>query len=263
MARPPKTAPSEVPAYPRGLPDGSRSSLAGWAIFLDIDGTLLDIAETPEAVRIPEGLTPDLVRLSRKLDGALALVTGRSIAFVDEIFRGARFPVAGLHGAERRDAMGRISHVELTPDFLRAKDELKERALAWPDILVEDKHAAIAVHYRQAPQHERDMQELMREIAAIAGPKWTLQQGKMVTELRPAAHDKGHALAAFMADPPFSARRPLAFGDDVTDEAMFRAANAADGLSVRIGGPSDGTSAAGLFMESPATLRSWLSEIAQ
>jgi len=261
MASPPMTAPSEVPAF--GLPDGSPGSLDGWAIFLDIDGTLLDIAETPEAVRVPEDLIRDLSALSHKLDGALALVTGRSIEFVDEIFHGARFPVAGLHGAEYRDAMGNVNHIELTQDFLRAKEVLKERALDWPEVLVEDKRAAIAVHYRQAPQFEPDMQALMREIAAIAGPRWTLQQGKMVTELRPATHDKGYALKAFMADPPFSARHPLAFGDDVTDEAMFRAANAADGLSVRIGGSPDGTSAARLYMESPAILRSWLSEIAQ
>ncbi|PRD44233.1 trehalose-phosphatase [Phyllobacterium phragmitis] len=270
MARPPQTvtsraAPPENPAFPRGLPDGSGNALSGWAIFFDIDGTLLDIAETPDAVRVPESLIHDLVRLSRKLDGALALVTGRSIPFVDEIFRGVRFPVAGLHGAECRDAAGRTSRIELTPDFMRAKDMLKQQARRWPDILVEDKHAAIAVHYRQAPQYQGDMQVLMREIADMAGPQWTLQEGKMVTELRPAAHDKGYALKAFMADPPFSARRPLVFGDDVTDEAMFKAANAANGLSVKIGAPSAETSdtAATIYMGSPAILRSWLSEIAQ
>ncbi|WP_153020091.1 trehalose-phosphatase [Paramesorhizobium deserti] len=263
MASPPKTAPSGSPVFPLGLPDGSRNALADWAIFLDIDGTLLDIAETPGTVRVPEGLIQNLATLSHKLDGALALVTGRSIAFVDEIFRGARFPVAGLHGAERRDPTGRTSHIELTPDFLRAKGALKKRARDWPEILVEDKHAAIAVHYRQAPQFEPDMQKLMREIAEIAGPQWTLQQGKLVTELRPAAHDKGYALAAYMAGPPFSARRPLAFGDDVTDESMFKAANAANGLSVKIGSPAEKVSSAKLYMESPATLRSWLSEIAQ
>ncbi|WP_160113628.1 trehalose-phosphatase [Phyllobacterium salinisoli] len=267
MDRSPLTVPSrttspENHAIPHGLPDGSRDVLADWAFFFDIDGTLLDIAETPEAVCVPDGLIHDLVHLSRKLDGALALVTGRSISFVDTLFPGALFPVAGLHGAERRDAAGRMSEIELTSDFLRAKDELKKRALSWPDILVEDKNAAIAVHYRQAPQYQHDMQMLMREIAAMAGPRWTLQNGKMVTELRPATSDKGRAVKAFMADAPFSARRPLVFGDDVTDEAMFKAANAAGGLSVKIGSPSE-TSAATLYMESPAILRSWISEIAQ
>ncbi|WP_188823379.1 trehalose-phosphatase [Brucella endophytica] len=238
-------------------------SLGNWAVFFDIDGTLLDIAESPEAVRVPDGLIDNLLDLGGKLGGALALVTGRSISFVDTLFPDARFPVAGLHGGEIRDATGRVERSEPTADFLRAKEELRERAARWPDILVEDKQAAIAVHYRQAPQLEGEMRRLMEEIAALAGPGWILQHGKMVLELRPAAHDKGHAVETFMRAPPFVGRRPLAFGDDVTDEAMFAEVNARGGLSVRIGLPGERSSAAGLYLENPAALRNWISQRAR
>ncbi|PYE89206.1 trehalose-phosphatase [Phyllobacterium leguminum] len=266
-------------AFPQALPGADM--LGDWAVFLDIDGTLLDIAESPEAIRVPDGLSRDLAVLAEKLDGALVLVTGRSISFVDTIFPDTRFPVAGLHGAERRDAAGRVSRVEPTADFLRAKEELQKRAARWPHVIVEDKQAAIAVHYRQVPQFEKDMRRLMDEIAAIAGPGWTLQQGKMVVELRPAVHDKGHALETFMAIPPFVTRRPLAFGDDVTDEAMFKAANARGGFSVRIGqeqvqekceaafrpdlreNVEEKPTAATFYLRSPAILRAWLRKIAR
>lgn len=248
-------------ASPPELPAADK--LDEWAVFFDIDGTLLDIAEKPEAIYVPDGLLSDLAYLSGKLGGALALVTGRSISFVDTILPGTRFPLAGLHGAERRDATGRVTPVHLTVNFLKAKEELKRRAERWPHILVEDKQAAIAIHYRQVPHLADDMRRLMDEIAVIAGPGWTLQQGKMVVELRPAAHDKGHALETFMAAPPFRAKRPLVFGDDVTDEAMFKAANALGGLSVRIGVAEERPSAATLYLQSPAILRAWLSKIAR
>ncbi|WP_420960427.1 trehalose-phosphatase [Brucella sp. IR073] len=257
-------------------------SLGNWAVFFDIDGTLLDLAESPEAVRVPEGLIGDLLDLDEKLGGALALVTGRSIAFVDTLFPETSFPVAGLHGGEIRDAAGRVERTEPTEAFLRAKEELRMQAARWRDILVEDKRAAIAVHYRQAPQLEGEMRQLMEEIAALAGPGWTLQRGKMVLELRPAAHDKGHAVETFMRAPPFVGRRPLAFGDDVTDEAMFEAVNVRGGLSVRIGLPSqvqekreavfrsglaaderERPSAAKLYLEKPAALRDWISQQAR
>jgi trehalose 6-phosphate phosphatase len=253
------TAALENIVLPEGLPDAG--SLTDWAFFFDIDGTLLDIAASPDAIRVPDGLVRDLSLLDQKLGGALALVTGRSIAFVDTLFPDARFPVAGLHGAERRGADGRVTEVELTPDFLNAKAELERRAVRWPAFLVEDKHAAIAIHYRRAPHLGDEARRLMDEIAALAGPGWTVQEGKMVVELRPAAHDKGQVLETFMAVPPFSDRRPLVFGDDLTDEAMFETANAKGGLSIRIGSPGERPSAAALYMESPAALRAWLGNI--
>lgn len=248
---------SQAPRAIRALPQ----DISGLAVFLDIDGTLLDIAPTPEAVIVPPGLPQALERLSARLDGALALVTGRSVETVDRLLETAGIAVCGLHGAEQRDAAGRITRPETTEAFERARALLRNRLALLPGTLFEDKGAAIAAHYRLAPDREGEVRALMAELAREVGESWVLQQGKQVVELRPRGRDKGAALTAFMAVKPFRTRRPLAIGDDVTDEAMFAAANGLDGLSVRVGDDGRPSLARGRAA-SPAAVRAWIARVA-
>ncbi|WP_202315112.1 trehalose-phosphatase [Mesorhizobium sp. L-8-3] len=236
-----------------GLP----SRLAGLCVFLDIDGTLLDLAQTPDAVVVPNGLDADLAGLAARVGGALALVTGRPVDFVETLFPGHGFFVAGLHGAEIRTPGSVEPAFALgVRRFEEAKTRIAEAARNWPGVLVEDKGIAVALHYRLSPASEAAVNALMTEIQRSV-PGWELQPGKCVLELRPAGRDKGGALKAFMEHAPFIGRLPLAIGDDVTDEAMFRAANDAGGLSVRVAGAGFPTAARG-HVASPAALRAWI-----
>ncbi|MGO7211557.1 trehalose-phosphatase [Rhizobium ruizarguesonis] len=215
-----------------------------WAMFLDIDGTLLNLAPTPDAIEVPEALPGQLHRLSNKLGGALALVTGRSLAYADALFKPFAFPTAGLHGAEIRNAAG-MQTIEATPEFQALKHALTAEAEHYPGVLIEDKGAAVAAHYRLAPEYEKVLEDRMHHYAELAGPNWALQLGKMVFELRPARSSKGDALERFFQSDPFKNRSPITIGDDLTDESMFAIANARGGVSVRvgaIGAPSCATS---------------------
>lgn len=244
---------------PQASPDALPEDVSGLAVFLDIDGTLLDIAETPDGVIVSPGLTAALTRMSHRLDGALALVTGRSIDMVDRLFQGMALPVSGLHGAEWRDDRGRVMHAT-TPAFERAKCRLRRQAASWPGAVFEDKGAAFALHYRLAPRREPHIRGLMAELAEAVGTDWVRQDGKDVVELRPRGRDKGDALMAFMELDAFCGRRPLTIGDDVTDEAMFAAANRLGGLSVRVG--KDGRSSlAKRLVASPSDVRAWIERI--
>ncbi|OLP62289.1 trehalose-phosphatase [Xaviernesmea oryzae] len=214
-----------------------------WALFLDIDGTLLDLAETPEAIVVPPDLPDLLAKASRRLGGALALVTGRSLDFASALFPGLTLPIAGLHGAELRLADGRLQRAETTPALEALKGRLKTEASGLRGVLIEDKGAAVAAHYRQAPEHHQAVERLMDEAARTIGGDWTLQRGKMVVELRPASASKGHAVSTFLKTPPFSGRKPLAIGDDITDEAMFRVAKSLGGRAIRVGQPVADTTA--------------------
>lgn len=233
-----------------------------WALFLDIDGTLLDLAERPEAVSVPPHLPFILHTLSRRLDGALALVTGRSVGFVDTLFAPYRFPVAGLHGAERRDYGGRLRRALVPHAFQEMKRAIAREAEAWPGAIVEDKGAAVAVHYRMAPEHGDAIAEAMQRYLQEAGPDWTLQRGKLVYEICPARSSKGQAVETFLEEEPFSGRRPLAIGDDVTDETMFEVANRLGGQSVRVA-PANGKTLARASIPSPARLREILAALAK
>ncbi|MBD8555921.1 trehalose-phosphatase [Rhizobium sp. CFBP 8762] len=222
----------------RGEPDR-------WALFLDIDGTLLDLALTPEGIFVPPDLPPALNAVSQKLGGALALVTGRALPFADSLFAPFRFPVAGLHGAEMRLANGLALLAQAPPAFEALKQALTEEASQWPGVLIEDKGAAVAAHYRLAPEFEHILSTRMQVYAERAGPDWTLQLGKMVYEIRPSKASKGEAIQRFMLEPPFEGRLPMTLGDDLTDESMFLAANTNGGYSVRVGTQSPETHAVG------------------
>jgi len=237
-----------------------------YALFLDIDGTLIDLAATPDAIVVPPELPGDLAAASNRLGGALALVTGRALPYADKLFEPQRFPIAGLHGAEQRMADGTVDRVTVTPTFEALKVEIAAEAAQWDGVLIEDKGAAVGAHYRQAPQWQAELDALMERTAARAGSEFSLQRGKMVIELRPARASKGEAVKRFLESAPFAGRLPITVGDDLTDEAMFKTANELGGHSIRIGDktlPDRGTTAATMLLSSTQELREILASLAR
>jgi trehalose 6-phosphate phosphatase len=239
----------------------SRSDLPSWnprwALFLDVDGTLLEIAAHPDQVRAGPMLKELLAAAAHSLDGALALVSGRSIASLDEIFSPLCLPAAGLHGLERRDARGRVHYpAGYGERIAAARGALLEFVQSRPGLLLEDKGAALALHYRGAPSLEAQCRRQMDLALAAAGEDFHIQQGKMVFELKPSGRDKGAAITDFMQEYPFLGRQPLFIGDDLTDEDGFRAVNAADGISIRVGALPG--SAARLVAPDVAAILAWL-----
>lgn len=206
------------------------------ALFLDVDGTLIEIAETPHAVVVPPSLKTMLNELSVRLDGALALVSGRSVAALDELFTPFQFTASGVHGCERRDTTGCMIRPQIDTLRLAAlKEELVEWLRGHPELLFEDKLYALAVHYRRVPQLETPLHDYLAALLAHVGDGFELHRGKFVFEIRPAGYSKRDAVHAFMQSTPFAGRLPVFIGDDVTDEDGFAMVNALDGLSIRVG----------------------------
>jgi trehalose 6-phosphate phosphatase len=207
------------------------------ALFLDVDGTLVEIARRPDAVRVTEPLRELLGALLHDNAGAVALVSGRTLAGLDELFAPVAFPAAGLHGAQRRSARG-IIHTQVDGAGLRSVREfLSENSCE--GLLVEDKGAAIVLHYREQPHLAERAHELAHRAVKLAGNAWEAVPGKMLIEIRAARLGKGHALADFMNEPPFAGRIPAFLGDDVTDEDGFEFVNRNAGWSVHVGtGPT-------------------------
>ena len=206
-----------------------------WALFLDVDGTLVEIAATPTAVRVPARVIAAIDRARERLHGAVALVSGRSISDLDRLFAPLSLPAAGAHGAERRTAEGVVRSkrdgFKLTP----ARDLLIRWVTLHPGALLEDKGAALALHYRNVPYLEPLAQRVMAAAVARVGSAFHLQEGKKVIELVGAAASKGTAIEAFMAEPPFHGRKPVFVGDDIPDEDAFAVVNRLGGHSVAVG----------------------------
>jgi trehalose 6-phosphate phosphatase len=229
---------------------------AGWALFLDFDGTLVEIAERPDAVVVPADLGQTLQRLHDRLGGAIALVTGRSIAVIDGFLAPDRFDVAGLHGAEYRLAGGLFPcRPEDHPDLRRAIEELEERFAAEPGVLIEDKGCSVALHWRLAPEAGDLASDTIREMAEALGSGYRLQLGKAVAEVLPARASKGGIIRHFLTQAPYCGRRPIFIGDDLTDEQAFESVDALGGVSIRIG---PGPTRARYRVEAPAVLRNLL-----
>jgi trehalose 6-phosphate phosphatase len=221
------------------LPDTAARHEPGWALFLDVDGTLLEIAETPQGVHVPASLKQMLDEVRWRLDGALALVSGRSLANLDQLFTPLRFIASGVHGCERRAANGIVMRPEVdAAKIARARNELGEFVRNHEGLLLEDKHYALAVHFRRAPDKQDDVYRIMNEMLLHLGPSFALQAGKSVLELRPGAWTKGSSITAFMQEAPFHGRTPVFIGDDVTDEDAFAVVNEMQGVSIRVGNPA-------------------------
>lgn len=230
-----------------------------WALFLDIDGTLIDLAETPEGVTVPDGLVDVLAKLADRLNGALGLVTGRTVTFADTLFAPLSLPIAGLHGAERRRISAEVDRLPEDAGFSTLKRSLARVTADWDGVIIEDKGSAVAAHFRQAPQWQGSLEAIMQAALEEAGADYALQRGKMVIEIRPARASKGEAIRAFLKEEPFRGRKPITIGDDLTDEAMFEVANELGGLSIRIGEHQE--TAAVSAIPSSAALRDILAQL--
>ncbi|HXC38712.1 MAG TPA: trehalose-phosphatase [Burkholderiales bacterium] len=223
------------------------------ALFLDFDGTLVDLAEQPEAVIVPSGLVETLGALDKYLGGAIAMISGRPIEQVDAFLDPLKLPVAGVHGTERRGQDGTVTLLSTHPLQL-----VEEAALALaaqhPQLRVENKRGSIALHYRQAPELEALCLQAMQS-AVEESPGLTLLRGKMVVEAKPGGASKGHAIEAFLKEAPFAGRMPVFVGDDFTDEVGFSTVQRMRGLGVKVG---EGASVAWHRLESPSSLRNEL-----
>lgn len=228
--------------------------LDGAALFLDFDGTLVELAETPGAVRVPHMLGPLLGRLHARLDGRLAIVSGRSLEDLRRHVPFAGIAFSGSHGLELQWTDG--THVPLSVPL--GLDEVREKVAAFAaaadGLLVEEKPAGIALHYRLAPEQGDRANAFMTALAKARG--FSVQRGAMVIELRPEGATKGDAVRAFMTEPDFAGARPVFVGDDLTDEHAFAAASALQGTGVLVGPPRE--TAASYRLESVSAVAEWL-----
>ena len=226
------------------------------ALFLDLDGTLVEIAPTPDAVRPARRLLPLLETVSRRLGAAMAVVSGRSILQIDRILAPLVLPAAGLHGLERRSASGAHSPPPALPRYDELRTALRTFAADCPGLMLEDKGAALALHYRARPELGAAAAAAVETALGGGRAGIAVQHGKAVVELRPEGADKGMAVAAFMSEPPFAGRRPVFAGDDITDEAAFRAVRAQGGVTVRVGRAA--ATAAEWSLADVAAVHAWL-----
>ena len=228
------------------------------ALFLDFDGTLVELAATPDAIAVPAGLVPMLERLRRRLDGRLAIVSGRSLADLERHLPLHGIAFSGSHGLELQLADGtRLPlSVPIGLDDVRARVEAF--AAATPGLLVEDKPVGIALHYRLAPEEGPRADAFIASLAKARGME--VQRGAMVAELRPNGATKGDAIRAFMTEPEFAGARPLFMGDDLTDEHGFAAVTAMGGSGILVG--PERQSAASYRLASVGEASRWLREVA-
>jgi trehalose 6-phosphate phosphatase len=207
------------------------------ALFLDFDGTLVELTDRPDAIDVPERLPHLIARVADRLQGRVGIVSGRSIADLERHAGPVAVALSGSHGIELRLPGRKDEPLDLPEGLDTARAEVARFAAAAESLLVEDKTAGIAVHYRQAPGEESRVAEFMAALAERTGLR--LQRGKMVAELLPPGGDKGAAVRRIMAEPAFAAARPLFVGDDLTDEHAFEAAAALGGGGILVGPPRE------------------------
>jgi trehalose 6-phosphate phosphatase len=247
------SSPSQAASPPSALSAQLPAIGPHTALFLDFDGTLVDLAPQPEAVQVAEGLVPLLARLSARLGGALAIVSGRKLAELDGFLAPLRLPSASEHGAQRRLADGKIVSLA-SPDVRDVAHRATELAARHPGLRVEIKSAAVSLHYRHAPALEALCLQTMQDAVANT-PGLELLQGKYVFDVKPAGVSKGTAIEGFLAAAPFAGRLPLFAGDDTTDEGGFAAVQSLGGEGIKVG---EGATLARHRCPSPTALRQWL-----
>jgi trehalose 6-phosphate phosphatase len=227
------------------------------ALFLDIDGTLLDIAPTAQDVVVPPKLVKDLGRLATRLNGALAFVSGRMIDDIDRLFDPLCLPCSGSHGAEWRLAPdGKIQRGELLPDDLRDNISLAFNGIT--GVYLEDKIYSVSVHYRQDPAKEKLVEDLLSSLVKKEKKGIKLIHGRKVFEVTRASQNKGGAIDRLLATPPFKGRRPVFLGDDITDISAIGACMRKGGIAARVGqGKPDQKNA----FPSPEKVRSWINDL--
>jgi trehalose 6-phosphate phosphatase len=235
-------------------------ALTGHALFLDIDGTLLDLAPTPEAVEVPPALVPLLQRIADKLDGAFAFVSGRTIDGIDALFAPLKLPTVGVHGGEIRGPDGQLSSdLRLVGQMQSAEPLLREAIAGMRGVILENKHSAIALHYRSVPERGREVLKVAELVVGGMGSQFAVLMGKCVVEIRPRHQTKGMALEHLMQQLPFRGRTPIFAGDDCTDEDAFEVVNRLGGVSIHVG--SSASTGARHRLTDTDELRSWLQQL--
>jgi trehalose 6-phosphate phosphatase len=228
-----------------------------WALFLDVDGTLLDFAETPDKVVVPPDLLDILWTLHNRLGGALALVSGRPVATLDRLFAPLRLPAAGQHGAElRATPLGEVVGTPPPSHLADVSAVLRRFATTHPGILVEDKNASVAVHYRRAPQFRDELEAFTRAAIATNNEHMEILEAVMAFDVKLRSVDKGRAVGWFMQRPPFAGRLPVFVGDDHTDEFGFAAVSELGGHAIQVG--TSRPRVTQWHIATPAELRGWL-----
>jgi trehalose 6-phosphate phosphatase len=237
------------------------TSAGGWALFLDIDGTLLEFAAHPSAVTVDQELAHLLRGLYDETAGALALISGRTVADADSLFAPRRLCVVGQHGAERRYLAGGL-HLQAPPvqGLRRAAARLRRLISLHPGLELEEKGMNIALHFRGAPLLEEELVPLVERLVSELGHEFELQAGKMVLEIKPTGKDKGTAIEEFMQEHPFRGRVPIFIGDDLTDEYGFALVNRLGGHSIKVG---PGASVAPWRLADAPAVRAWLDRLAR
>jgi trehalose 6-phosphate phosphatase len=229
-----------------------------WCLFLDVDGTLLELASTPQAVIVQPALLALLARLRGAAGGALALVSGRTIANLDALF-GADFPAAGMHGCERRDIRGQLHIADVATEQLAGvRAGLRDMVSRHAGLMLEDKGAGLALHFQGARELEHQLRAEVALLAAPLVPQYTVLDGHAVLEVKPAAHTKDSAVTAFMAEAPFRGRVPIFIGDDQTDYGGFAAVRRHDGLAIAVGPRVKSE----WWLPGPAAVHHWLEQLA-
>jgi len=238
---------------------GTGVDLARTCLFLDVDGTLLDLVKAPEQVRVPTTLVTHLGELAKRLGGALALVSGRAVAQLDELFRPLRLPASGVHGLELRLAGQPLRRRVCTPDaLLHIRGETERLIAGRAGLRLELKPSAVALHYRELPGAEDELRARMRALAARHAEQFSLIDGDKVLELVPRGCSKASAIDELMAVEPFRGRRPCYLGDDTTDFGAFEAVRRYDGVDVAVGNRVT----ARWHLSGPAAVRHWLAQLA-
>lgn len=229
---------------------------ADWAYFIDFDGTLVELAPTPDTIVVDAALPLLLAALQRACGGALALISGRAIADLERYVGLPTLAMAGQHGLERRDAAGLLWRY---PASRAAKDAIGAALLplveSHPGLLLEDKGMTLAVHYRQLQELASFVQEVVEQLVAESGEGLVVQHGKCVVEIKPAGANKATAVAQYLAEAPFRGRRPVFIGEDTTDADGFAAVNARGGISIGVGADDLG---ARYSLPNVAAVRAWL-----
>lgn len=232
------------------------------AILLDVDGTLLDIAPTPDAVHVPATLRKTLATLQQRTGGALALVSGRPLRSIDLLFAPLRLSAVGGHGAEIRTSPEATIEGRKRPLL---DPEIRKKLLAIgskvPGIIVEDKDYSVALHYRLVPDKQEAVEDALAVVYDELPPgSVEILHGKRVIEIKKAGFNKGTGLRDLMAHPPFAGRRPIFVGDDKTDEAAFAVVPEYDGLAISVGRQVSGVAE---HFEAPSDVRRWLHDLAK
>jgi trehalose 6-phosphate phosphatase len=222
------------------------------ALFLDLDGTLLEIAATPELVVVPPALPSVLAHLHHQLEGAIAIVSGRPIAQLDHLLTPFRAAASGEHGVSIRFADGTLEETPVVIALPEAwRDALNAAAVRWPGVRIENKPHGLTVHYRLAPEREAEVWQLVRALIAPDHPWFRLIPAREAVEIGLRTASKGHAVERLMSHAPFHGRKPIFIGDDFTDEAGMSMARRFGGLGLRV---------SEVFGGDPAKVRAWLTQ---